>query len=227
MSISSQPLSTILNISRVLSVPHTPGQIGDLWNAYHMSRSGGTGRGFLCASIPLDLYKKMSVMAEKYPTFVVPIRQSTNTPADSGSVYEFYYLQWCFHDVPQALCAHEDPLVKLPSSKDPNPKISTILFTPLEEYKLRGTFAIPYLVLTNYTDLASTHGLVLLRGEVTPGDGASGNYMLSQEDAQQLSMAIQRFYLWGNVEGEGAELLRTFHRKPQEFKWEDLLKIVD
>ncbi|KAF5355735.1 hypothetical protein D9756_004021 [Leucocoprinus leucothites] len=227
-----KPLSTILNTSRVLSTPHTPDQIGQLWNAYHMSRSGGTGRGFLCASVPLDLYKKMSAVAEKYPTFIVPIRRPKDTTVspvegESDSAYEFYFLQWDFHDAPRLPSANEDPFVKPSSSESPNPKVSTVLFTPLEEYKLRATFATPYLVLTNYTDLASTHGLVLLRGEVTPRSGASGNYMLSQEDAQQLSMAIQKFYLWGNGEGEGEKLLRTFHEKPEDFRWEDLLRTAD
>ena len=227
VSISSQPLSTILNIPRVLSAPHTPGQIGDLWNAYHMSRSGGTGCGLLCASIPLDLYKKMLAVAEKYPTFTIPICRTTDSSVKSGTAYEFYYLQWCFHDAPKAPRVDNDHSVKPLSFDNLNPKTSTVLFTPLEEYKLRGTFATPYLVLTNYTDLASTHGLVLLRGEVTPRRDANDKYMLSQEDAQQLSMATQKFYLWGNGEGEGEELLRNFHQKPQEFKWEELLKIAD
>ncbi|KXN81099.1 Protein ATP11, mitochondrial [Leucoagaricus sp. SymC.cos] len=227
-----KPLSSILNTSLVLSTPHTSEQISQLWNAYHMSRSGGTGRGFLCASIPLDLYKKMLAVAEKYPTFIVPIRRprDTSTPPAVGerdSAYEFYFLQWDFHDVPVVPSANGNPIAKPSSSESPNPKISTVLFTSLEEYKLHATFATPYIVLTNYTDLASTRGLVLLRGEITPRNGASGNYMLSQEDAQQLSMAIQKFYLWGNGESEGGKLLRTFHEKPEEFKWEDLLKVAD
>jgi len=196
-----------------------------------MSRSGGTGRGYLCAAIPLDLYKKMSAVAERYPTFVVPIRRPTNSSAPSTetekhSAYEFYLIQWNFHDAPPVPLANEDPFDK-PSSESPNPKISTILFTPLGEYKLRNTFATPYLVLTNYTDLASPHSLVLMRGEITPGSGASANYLLTQEDAQQLSMAIQKFYLWGNGDGEGEKLLKTFHERPSEFKWEDLLKVAD
>ena len=51
--------------------------------------------------------------------------------------------------------------------------------------------------------------------------------MLSREDAQQLSMAMQKFYLWGNGEGEEEELLKIFHQRPQEFKWEKLLKVAD
>jgi len=167
----------------------------------------------------------MSAVAEKYPTFAIPICRTTNSSVKGGSAYEFYFLQWCFHDAPKVPRINNDNFVKPPSFE--NPKISTVLFTPLEEYKLRGTFATPYLVLTNYTDLASTHGMVLLRGEVTPRRDAGGKYMLSREDAQQLSMAMQKFYLWGNGEGEREELLKIFHQRPQEFKWEELLKIAD
>lgn len=98
---------------------------------------------------------------------------------------------------------------------------------------MRNSFATPYLVLTHYTEFARTHGVVLLRGEITPSSsgavGADGRYMLNQEDAQLLSMAVQRFYLWGEGgtrEGarEGERLLKIFHEKPEEFKWEELLK---
>lgn len=98
---------------------------------------------------------------------------------------------------------------------------------------MRNSFATPYLVLTHYTDLVHTHGLVLLRGEITPSSGGvassdGGNYLLSQEDAQALSMGVQKFYLWGESKGQQEEnperLLKVFHENPSEFKWEDLLK---
>jgi len=40
---------------------------------------------------------------------------------------------------------------------------------------------------------------------------------------------VQKFYLWGegNNEGQGERLLKLFHEKPEEFKWEDLLKYCD
>jgi ATP synthase F1 complex assembly factor 1 len=174
----------------------------------------------------------MSAFAEKYPTFIVPIRRRKDTSTssvdgESDTAYEFFFLQWEFFDAPTVPSANEDPFAKSSSSESPNPKNSIVLFTPLEEYKIRNTYATPYLSLTHYTDLALTHGLVLLRGEITPRTGASGNYMLSQDDAQQLSMAIQKFYLWDNGEGEGAKLVRIFHEKPEEFKWEDTLKVAD
>ncbi|RDB29043.1 Protein ATP11, mitochondrial [Hypsizygus marmoreus] len=234
-----KPLSTILNLNKIMATPHDAAKIGALWTAYHVSRSGGTGRGYVCASVPLDLYNKMASAGERYPTFVVPIpriRLSTEpkVEGEEDTAYEFYFLQWNFHDVPPVPSATEDlfsPAKPTAFSAGVNPRTSTILFTPLQEYKMRAAFATPYLVLTHYTDLAHSHGVVLLRGEITPasaggGTGVDGRYMMSQEDAQLLSMAVQRFYLWGGEgqEGEGARLLKCFHEAPEEFKWEDLLK---
>lgn len=108
---------------------------------------------------------------------------------------------------------------------------------------MRASFATPYLVLTFYTDLASSHGTILMRGEITPAtagsvpggsdiSGSEGTYLLSQEDAQLLAMQVQKIYLWGedNMEGkdrEGERLLKVFHEKPEEFKWEELLKYAN
>ncbi|KAF4605591.1 hypothetical protein EYR40_004377 [Pleurotus pulmonarius] len=233
-----KPLNSFLNLEKVLSSPHKPEQIASLWTAYHASRSGGTGRGYVCASVPLDLYQRMADVGSKYPSFVVPIRRpSTGANTDLGAgeqnAYEFYYLQWAFHDAPPHPDVAIDPFAgKLSEAPPPsNPPISTVLFTPLQEYKLRQSFATPYLITTNYTDLARTHGTVLLRGEVTPAGSGSGNFMISQEDAHLLLMALQRFYLWGGVsgsqEGEPQRLLKLFHETPEQFKWEDLLKTVD
>jgi ATP synthase F1 complex assembly factor 1 len=160
---------------------------------------------------------------------------------ESKKAHEFHFLQWAFHDVPPIPTATSllfpVPPPIAPESTRPNPPTSTVLFTPLQEYKLRSTFATPYLVLTNYTDLVSTHGIVLLRGEITPSaasdkQNVSGSdYMLSQEDAQLLTMQLQQFYLWNGEEAQDSgrskerqQLLKLFHEKPEEFKWEELLK---
>jgi len=101
---------------------------------------------------------------------------------------------------------------------------------------MREAFATPYLVLTFYTDLSSSHGIVLMRGEITPAThtavpgaidvaGSERRYLLSQEDAHLLVMQLQKFYLWEDgMQREGEKLLKVFHEKPQEFNWEDLLK---
>ncbi|KAI0638997.1 ATP11-domain-containing protein [Trametes polyzona] len=232
-----KPLSSIFNLQKVLETPHTAEQISVLWRAYHGSRSGGTGRGFLCAALPVETYEKMLDVATKYPRFVIPVPRE-NAQIEEGSkepAYEFYLMEWGFHGPPQDPSTSADLFAQ--SKPSTNPQTSTILFTPLQEYKLRQSFATPYLVITHYTDLAKTHGLVLLRGEITPSAAAStpsvgaeedgGRFMLSQQDAQLLAIHVQRFYLWNEGSDERAALLKAFHETPAEFKWEELLKHTD
>lgn len=220
----------------MLSSPHTPEQISVLWRAYHSSRSGGTGRGFLSASVPVDRYEQMMSVATRYPRFVVPLPRpgAAGEQSEDKPAYEFYFMEWGFHGAPPEPSTNSDPFTTpRPSS---NPQTSTILFTPLQEYKLRNSFATPYLVLTHYSDLAKSHGLVLLRGEITPSSAnapvggmgdSDGRYSLSQQDAQLLAIVVQRFYLWSEGENERTALLKVFHDKPEDFKWEELLKHVE
>ncbi|KAI1797513.1 ATP11-domain-containing protein [Ganoderma leucocontextum] len=230
-----KPLSSILNLGKLLEKPHTPEQISLLWRAYHESRTGGTGRGFLCATVPVDSYEKMLGVASKYPTFILPVpRESAQVEEGSKEpAYEFYLMEWGFHGPPP------EPVTTgnlfSPAKASSNPQTSTVLFTPLQEYKHRQSFATPYLVLTHYTDLARSHGLVLLRGETTPSGASAGagasedgaRYMLSQQDAQLLAIHVQRFYLQNEDSKERATLLKTFHEAPEQFKWEELLKHAD
>lgn len=181
----------------------------------------------------MDIYNKLAATGKKYPAFAVPLPRDTvqDDTGEAKRAYEFYFLQWDFHEAPPTTPL--DPFSKPASGlSTSNPQTSTVLLTPLQEYKSRTTFATPYLILTFYTDLASSHGLVLLRGEVTPTaasaeTNSNSDFLLSQQDAQLLTMHLQRFYLWGGEE-EGAKerygLLEAFHNTPEEFKWEDLLK---
>jgi ATP synthase F1 complex assembly factor 1 len=180
--------------------------------------------------------------ATQYPSFVVPLpRPRPGAVEGTGSVgpaCEFYFLQWGFHGAPPVPDADGDNPFLAPAEKTAgsNPQTSTVLLTPLEEYKLRGAYATPHLVLTQYTDLARTHGVVLLHGEITPASAktggpveteGNGRFLMEQEEAQMLAMGVQRFYLWGQEgesENEAERLLRLFHEKPGEFNWEELLK---
>lgn len=226
---------------KLLSTPHTTAQVSALWTAYHVSRSAGTGRGYLCASIAPELYQKMAKVAKQYPSFVIPLPRLRNdrteplAEGESDTAYEFYFLQWDFHGVPPKPTADEDPFnppsLIVSSDSAPHLENSTILFTPLQEYKLRTSFATPYLVVTHYTDLTSSHKTVLMRGEITSSSAntpvADSRYMLSQDDAQLLAIAVQKFYLWGQGQGargkEGERLLRIFHENPEDFNWQDLV----
>ncbi|KAG2160146.1 ATP11 protein-domain-containing protein, partial [Suillus bovinus] len=242
-------LESIINVPRLMSTPHTAEQISALWTTYHASRTGGTGRGFICASVPIKLYNKMLIIGKQYPMFVMPVPRE-GSPAvspegqESAVAHEFYFLQWNFHAPPLPPSATgPDPFSRAPPSNAASlPQTATVLFTPLQEYKLRQSFATPYLILTFYPDFAQTHGIVLLRGEITPTaataaaipsqDTSTARFLLSQIDAQLLAMGVQKFYLWGN-ESEGnsqngdqtaERLLRQFHEQPDEFNWADLLE---
>jgi len=184
----------------------------------------------------------MITVSAKYPVFVVPVLRMKNDPEgelEAERAHEFYFLQWGFHGAPPAPSGVDDPFCTS-NAVSSSPQISTILFTPLQEYKMRAAFATPYLVLTFYTDLATSHGIVLMRGEITPSTAGTvagaaeyeGRHLLNQEDAQLLAMQVQKFYLWGEANNEekgreGERLLKEFHEKPQEFKWEELLKHGD
>jgi ATP synthase F1 complex assembly factor 1 len=41
-----------------------------------------------------------------------------------------------------------------------------LLFTGLEDYKIRGSQASPYLVVTHYDELAESKDIVLVRGDI-------------------------------------------------------------
>ena len=223
-----------MDIRKVLSKDHTREEVSGLWTGYHATRSQGTGRGYLSAAIPQDTYQKMISKATKYPTFVLPL-QRLSVESDKEPAHEFFFVQWDFYDSPPHPAKtpglpFEDALAPPPSSVPPNPPCSTILFTTLQEYKLRQSFALPYLVLTNYTDLATTHSMVLMRGELTASPNTPDNYLLSQADAQMLAMNMQRFYLADEEDTNSvgrARLLRVFHEKPEDFRWEDLLAFAD
>ena len=113
------------------------------------------------------------------------------------------------------------------------PSPSTVLFTPLAEYKARQGFSQPYLILTHYTDLARSHGTVLMRGELTD------NVALDQMHAQVLAVRMQLFYNNSVVqdrlapgvakeptamEKARAALLKDFHERPERFDIQHLIK---
>lgn len=182
------------------------------------------------------MYEQLLARARRWGQFVVPLPRGAKPvegqEAEGGT--EMFFIEWGVHHSPPVPSANVDPLgfpisPSTPSTEGSNPPILTLLFTPLQEYKHRQSFAAPHLALTFHTDLAATHGAVLLRGEITPAQQGDGRWLLSQEEAQALVVAMQKFYLPGTSEGasEREELLRCFHEKPEEFEWERLLQLSD
>lgn len=193
-----------MDVDKIMATPHTPEQVAAVWNAYHATKGDGTGRGYLSASVPASTFLSLVRTAKQFPKFIIPLERTSSDDQSTG--HEFYYLEWTFHrtnyDNDQAI----------------------VMFTPLQEYKLRQEFAQPYLVMTLYPELIKTHQIGLLRGEISSSPIRSGEFLLSQNDAQLLGVGLQKFYL--AKEGQaGRKLLESFHQNKAEFQWEDLLRV--
>jgi len=176
----------------------------------------------------------MLARARRYPVFILPLGHTVC--ADEANSWketeatEFYYMQWGFYDRaeppshvdPSSIDAVLSPRPQIGSSSLPH--VSSIILTPLQEYKLRGTYAQPRLVITHYPDFADTHDLVLLRGEIA--QSSSGSFLLSQTDAQILALMLQRFYMpsESTTSQDAFELLRAFHEAPDTFDYQKLIE---
>ncbi|GAA5905843.1 Atp11p [Sporobolomyces salmoneus] len=201
-----KPLHDIMDLSKVSEL--TSSALAQLWTTYHQAK------GFLSAAIPTETYLKMVSNARKYPLFVVPLQRDVigETPdgTQTDQAVEMHILNWALLPPPE-------------TATEPVPSPSSVLFTPLAEYKSRQEYAQPYLILTHYTDLSNSHDLVLMRGEITP------NVSLDDTEAQILAIRMQLFYhdkgTGGEVERERNEMLRVFHQEPEKFEWERLIKL--
>lgn len=172
-----KPLGSILDLSKIHGDAEMTGEkIKELWTGYHSLK------GKLSAAIPTETYERLIGVARRYPQFVLPLPrtivgdendaegdvQATNLkPGEKKQGYEMQFLEWGF--LPPA--APQEGAAPSP----PPPSPTTVLFTPLAEYKLRQEFAQPLLILTHYTDLARSHGLVLMRGDVTSAEEIEAN----------------------------------------------------
>lgn len=83
---------------------------------------------------------------------------------------------------------------------------------------MHQTFAQPHLILTHYLDLVPSHGIVLMRGDLT--DAVSTKL----PDAQLLTLRLQQFYQ--NKHAGRAELLRVFHEEQDKFDVKKLVELV-
>ncbi|BGP40854.1 hypothetical protein JCM10449v2_004819 [Rhodotorula kratochvilovae] len=196
-----KPLNDIMDLSKASELTTTA--LSQLWTTYHQTK------GFLSAAIPLETYLRMLNSARKYPIFVLPLAKVAELPEGQEAATEMHLLEWSVLPPP-------------PTATEPIPPPSTTLFTPLAEYKARQEYAQPYLILTHYTDLAASHNVVLMRGEI------SANVALNATDAQVLAVRMQLFYndsgKDGDLERQRRELLRSFHESPEEFDVEKLVK---
>ncbi|GAA5924197.1 hypothetical protein JCM3775_005619 [Rhodotorula graminis] len=196
-----KPLNDIMDLTKAVDLTTTA--LSQLWTTYHQTK------GFLSAAVPLETYLRMLNSARKFPLFVLPLAKVAELPEGQAEATEMHLLEWSILPPP-------------PTMTEPVPPPSTVLFTPLAEYKARGEYAQPYLILTHYTDLAASHNVVLMRGEI------SSNVTLNATEAQVLAVRMQLFYndsgKDGSIEAQRRELLRSFHEQPEQFDVEKLVK---
>ncbi|KAI9262052.1 ATP11 protein-domain-containing protein [Sporodiniella umbellata] len=93
-------------------------------------------------------------------------------------------------------------------------------FTSLLEYKAKGAEARPFLTLTHFTELQQSKGIVLMKGDITDEPR-----MLDASNAQFLAFALQQFYATGSE--ANMKLVEKFHKSPQTFDFQDLIKSVE
>jgi len=214
--------------------PHTAEQIGGIWNTYHTTHPT-LSNSYLSASLPAATYESMVKTAKENPFFVLPLPRDSS---DGGEAFEMFYLQWLFHGPPTA------PPDANAATAAPLPPVTSVIFTPLAEFKNAGEWAQPFLTLTHYSDLANSHGTVLMRGEITAqtAQGPAGSlenpgFLLSQAQAQLLALALQRFYCADLVPPsekvadaeermKRSRALRDFREKPQEWDWQALVSMA-
>lgn len=92
-----------------------------------------------------------------------------------------------------------------------------MLFTGLEDYKIRGTQAAPYFTVTYYKEFAESKGLVLIRGDVVFSS------KLGDSDAEWLLETMQSFYL-NDVR---YKLVERFNKETREFEFKDVLQVLE
>ena len=222
-----KPLSSYLDLPKISTLPAK--EIEYIWRLRLASDPQS-----LCAVIPLATYTRIVASAQKHPQFVLPLPRPAaedgsgdiETSADGfagkgvkRTAADVHFLQWGWH--PPA-----SPELGVGSSsagtKTANTHTSTVIFTHLAAFKLHGEHAQPHTTITHHLDLADSHGLVLLNGNVMSGRG------VSVEEGRWLLMCLQKFY---DVEGHGGgvgkerrvELMRKFSSGDKGFSLEELL----
>lgn len=207
-----KPLSSILDVSKLLQRDPQPTdrEISALWQAYHAANTSNK----VGAVVPLDMYQRMTSLARRYPEFIIALPRTATTEEGEQQGAEVIFMQWSF----------------VPSTSAPQAcgaETATVLFTSLAAYKAHGTFAQPALILTHYPDLADSHGLVLMRGDITTSQQADVPAM-SPQDVQLLCLRLQQYYGDEDESSEQRKLLKAFHGKDglgqEQFDFDKLVK---
>ncbi|POS86211.1 hypothetical protein EPUL_001947 [Erysiphe pulchra] len=145
----------------------------------------------ICA-LPVKEIEAIWPLAQNHPSFILPLIRE-----NQGA--EIHYLQWTF----------------------PAKNVTTILFTHLAEFKLRGEYSQPHTTITHHLELAEEKGIVLLRGDVVEGRG------VSVDEAKWLLFCLQRFYGGlgeENNTGKRKGMVEKFGQGDLNFSVEELIQ---
>lgn len=188
-------LSSYLDLSKIQALPEQEIQV--LWRLRHAPNPQS-----IHFALPTSTFSALVRTAKQHPSFVLPVPRQIPAEEDAGAeqgqmhqAAELHYLQF----------AH------------PHVDTTTLMFTTLAEFKLRGEFASPHTTVTFHQELAQSHGLVLGQGLVVEGRG------VSIEDARWLVMCMQKFYVQTDEGRARHELLSMFTRGDSRFKVETLI----
>jgi ATP synthase F1 complex assembly factor 1 len=189
-------LNSFLDLEKVKDLPEK--EVQALWRLRHAANPQS-----IHFSVPAKVFRSLLQTAKQHPAFVLPVPREI--PVEDAAVAEatgatqqaaeLHYLQF----------AH------------PHVDTTTLLFTSLAEFKLRGEFASPHTTVTFHQELADSHDVVLGQGIVVENKG------ISVDEARWLVMCMQKFYVQSE-EGRGrGELLKMFTRGDSGFQVERLI----
>lgn len=205
-------LNSFLDLQKVRALPAK--ELQALWRLRH-----ATNPQSIHFAMPETVFASLLHTAKQHPSFVLPLPREIPVENEEGKTHqaaELHYLQF----------AH------------PHTDTTTLLFTSLAEFKLRGEFASPHTTVTFHAELAESHGLVFGQGVVVQDKG------VSVDEARWLVMCMQKFYVGGGGVGEGnggdgkggkdgdgkgvrRELLESFSRGDEGFEVGALIEEVE
>jgi ATP synthase F1 complex assembly factor 1 len=184
-------LNSFLDLPKIQTLPEK--EVQALWRLRHASDPQS-----IHFAVPAGTFSQLLRSAKQHPSFVLPVPREIPAEASNGQTQqaaELHYLQFTH----------------------PHVDTTTLMFTTLAEFKLRGEFASPHTTITFHQELAKSHNLVLGQGLVIEGRG------VSVDEARWLVMCMQKFYVQ-TEEGKGrSELLNKFTRGDTSFEIEKLI----
>jgi ATP synthase F1 complex assembly factor 1 len=188
-------LESFLDVSKISTLPNK--EIETLWRLRHASNPQS-----IHFAVPAKTWASLLQTVKQHPAFVLPVPREIPVEQPEGAqagktqqAAELHYLQF----------AH------------PHKDTTTLLFTSLAEFKLRGEFASPHTTITFHQELANSHELVLGQGLVIENRG------VSVDEARWLLMCMQKFYVQSEQSVGRGELLKQFTSGDAGFQVERLI----